>query len=300
MSRRPTSSTTHVVYVKAQKAHGPEDCERWEPSDLNNTLSPRDGSAPSTLVFTVNQRDEVRELGDTAAALSATPSGLLHQETLLAQEVSSAGSGGSISDSPGPGGAMPSSASPTPGGDPSSPSTGPESRSTMTSPPSGPAPPSTCSAEASPARTSASPADARDSQELVPASSMSSHESLQLFDLAGYSSRTYPDCSPRTAVGTSESFLERWPTSGTAWAGGLSTAVTSECRSDAAGCSSWEPSLTEILEPPQDVPARYSLSARAAQGILRRAAKRGRTLSGLSAAALESVAGGSGSRSRAS
>jgi hypothetical protein len=72
--------------------------------------------------------------------------------------------------------------------------------------------------------------------------------------------------------------LERWPTSGTAWDGGFSTHVSSECRSDEDGCSSWEPSLKEILEPPQNVPARYSLSARAAAGILRRAEKRGRTL----------------------
>ena len=49
--------------------------------------------------------------------------------------------------------------------------------------------------------------------------------------------------------------------------------------------------LTEILEPPQNVPARYSLSARAAQGILRRAEKRGRTLPEHLKSALEAVAG---------
>ena len=140
------------------------------------------------------------------------------------------------------------------------------------------------------ARTSPSLADERDSQELAPDSSTSSPESLSLFDLDGYSSRTYPDCSPRTAVGTSESCLERWPTSGTAWAGGFSTAVSSECRSDEGGCSSSEPSLTEILEEPQNVPAKYSLSARAASGILRRAQKRGRTLPSHLSAALEAVA----------
>ena len=146
------------------------------------------------------------------------------------------------------------------------------------------------SAEDFPARTSPSPDDAEDSLELAPASSTSSRESLSLFDLDGYSSRTYPDCSPRTAVGTSESCLERWPTSGTAWHGGLSTAVSSECRSDEGGCSSSEPSLSQILEEPQSVPARYLLSARAAQGILRRAEKRGRTLSSHLSAALEAVA----------
>jgi hypothetical protein len=46
----------------------------------------------------------------------------------------------------------------------------------------------------------------------------------------------------------------------------------------------------EILEPPQNVPEKYSLSARAAQGILRRAQKRGRTLPSHLSAALEQVA----------
>jgi DNA-cytosine methyltransferase len=45
-----------------------------------------------------------------------------------------------------------------------------------------------------------------------------------------------------------------------------------------------------ILEPPLSVPARYSLSARAARGILRRAEKRGRTLPSHLSAALETVA----------
>ena len=151
----------------------------------------------------------------------------------------------------------------------------------------------TFSAEASPVRTSPSPDDALGSQELDRASSTSSPASLSLFDLDGFSSRTYPDCSPRTAVGTSESLLERWPTSGTAWHGGFSTAVSSECRSDEGGCSSSEPSLSQILEEPQNVPAKYSLSARAAQGILRRAEKRGRTIPATLLAALSAVAEGS-------
>lgn len=79
--------------------------------------------------------------------------------------------------------------------------------------------------------------------------------------------------------------------SGTESPSGFSTAVSSECRSDEGGCSSSEPSLSEILEEPQNVPAKYSLSARAASGILRRAEKRGRTLPEHLAAALESVAG---------
>ena len=147
------------------------------------------------------------------------------------------------------------------------------------------------SAEASPARTSLSPDNAEDSPVPDPASSSSSPGSLSLFDPDGFSSRTYPDCSPRTAVGTSESLLERWPTSGTAWDGGFSTHVSSECRSDEDGCSSSEPALTMILEPPHSVPDRYSLSARAAQGILRRAERRGKRLPDHLAVALEAVAG---------
>src|ERR1051325_7478483 len=219
---------------------------------------------------------------------------------------SSQASADSIMDSPELGFDTPSSVSQILGGEKSSPTTSPESRFTRTcetwgfnikeigrdgssnpiqslSPPMGSDKGGwgemamlISSAEAFLARTSPSPGDAQDSQELAQASSTSSPESLSLFDLDGFSSRTYPDCSPRTAVGTSESCLERWPTSGTAWAGGFSTAVSSECRSDDGECSSSEPSLTEILEEPQHVPAKYSLSARAAQGILRRAEKRGR------------------------
>ena len=151
--------------------------------------------------------------------------------------------------------------------------------------------PSTSWSEASHdcAKTSASPANDEDSQATAPASSSSSPESSTLFDPDGFSSRTYPDSSVRTAVGTSESCLERWPTSGMGWLGGFSTAVSSECRSDEDGCSSSEPALSEILEPPQSVPARYLLSARAAQGILRRAEKRGKALPSHLRTALEAV-----------
>lgn len=146
------------------------------------------------------------------------------------------------------------------------------------------------SAAGSPARTCPSPETEQGSPAIAPASSSSSPESPGLFDPDGFSSRTYPVSSLARAVGTSEACLERWPTSGMAWPGGFSTAVSSECRSDAGGCSSSERSLTEILEPPQNVPARYSLSARAALGILRRAEKRGRALPSPLLVALEAVA----------
>lgn len=145
------------------------------------------------------------------------------------------------------------------------------------------------SAEGSLAKTSAWPDEGPGSPATAPDCSSSSPASQTLFDPGISSWRTYPVSSLRTAVGTSEQSLERWPTSGTAWPTGFSTAATSECRSDDDGCSSSESSLSQILEPPQTVPARYSLSARAAQGILRRAHKRGRTLPTHLRTALEAV-----------
>lgn len=127
------------------------------------------------------------------------------------------------------------------------------------------------SAAASHAKTSPSPARGPGSQAHAPASSTSSRASRLPFNPPGCSSRTYPDCSPRTAVGTSESCLPRWPTSGTAWPGGCSTHVTSESPSGAVECS-----LSDILEATTD--ERYLLSARAARGVLRRAGARGRRL----------------------
>jgi hypothetical protein len=147
------------------------------------------------------------------------------------------------------------------------------------------------SPEASPAPTSPSPESAQASPETSPDSSSSSLESPSLFDLDGSLSRTFRVSSLHMAVGTSEQSLARWPTSGMAWLGGLSTAASSECRSDEDGCSSSEPMLTEILEPPQNVPETYLLSTRAAAGILARATKRGKTLPPFLKVALISLAG---------
>jgi len=141
------------------------------------------------------------------------------------------------------------------------------------------------------ARTSRSPDDEPDSTASEAVFSSSWRESSTLFDPDLFSWKTFRGVNPRTLVGTSESLLARWPNSGLVWPTGFSTAVSSECRSDEGGCSSSEPSLTEILEPPQNVPARYSLSARAATGILRRAEKRGKRLPAHLATALVSVAG---------
>src|SRR6202035_3378289 len=77
--------------------------------------------------------------------------------------------------------------------------------------------------------------------------SLSSQESLPFSDQGTSSLRTFQVSSLATAVGTSESSLKRWPTSGMAWHGGFSTADTSECRSADDVCSSLERSLQDIL-----------------------------------------------------
>jgi len=141
---------------------------------------------------------------------------------------------------------------------------------------------STSSPEGSPVRTFPSLESAPGSPEHDPACSMNSPESLTLFDLDGCWSRTYRDCSPRRMVGTSASYWERWPNSGTAWAGGCSTHGTSECPSGAVECS-----LSDILEATPH--PRYRLSARAAAGILRRVGARGRALPEALEAALVSL-----------
>lgn len=142
---------------------------------------------------------------------------------------------------------------------------------------------STSSTEASPARTLASRGSEPGSQAAAPASSLSSPESLTLFDHDGCSSRTYPGSSPRTMVGTSASSFRRWPISGTASRGACSTHATSESPSGAVECS-----LSAILE--ETPHSRYALSARAARGVLRRSTVRGRALPSALRAALEDLA----------
>src|SRR5262245_41375887 len=143
---------------------------------------------------------------------------------------SSAESAGSTTASHSPASSTPSSASPTSGGEgccehgsPASPSTttaGPwrlteeqkqpchyEEHSEEVWPVEANALTFFAEASRSCARTCPSPGDAPGSPVSVPASSTNTPGSLSLFDPDGFSSRTYPDCSVRTAVGTSESCL---------------------------------------------------------------------------------------------
>jgi hypothetical protein len=146
---------------------------------------------------------------------------------------------------------------------------------------------STSSAAGSPARTSPSPGDDADSPGSGPASSSSSCEQpMTLWDREGSSlSKTSPDSSLPTAAEISPSFSRRWPTSGF---------TTSRTERWTAGSSEF-PSVGAVSSSLRDVlvgecAARFSLSPRAAAGILRRAERRGRELPPDLGAALRLVA----------
>lgn len=67
----------------------------------------------------------------------------------------------------------------------------------------------------------------------------------------------------------------------TPWRGGYLTLVTGESHSAADACS-----LSDVLQPPEEVPPKYYLSAKALAGIYNRAVRRGKTLPPLLAALL--------------
>ena len=138
------------------------------------------------------------------------------------------------------------------------------------------------------AKTSPSPDEEGGSPGSDPACSSSSPGSQgSLFaPEGGCFLRTYPDFFPPTAAGISPSFERRWPTSGS-WTGPGEcwTHDASECPSGGGACSS----LRDVLHR-GTVPERFSLSPRAAAGILRRATKRGRTLPPALLAALTELA----------
>ena len=116
------------------------------------------------------------------------------------------------------------------------------------------------------------------------ASGLNSSASSENSDHAGYSSSRFPDFSPLIKDATLPSSSTRWMNSGMAWRGEYSMLKISESHSAAAVCS-----LSDILET-SGVHPRYSLSAKAASGILRRAAKRGKKLPDHLEAALKAVA----------
>ena len=88
--------------------------------------------------------------------------------------------------------------------------------------------------------------------------------------------KTSPEPCPPTSEPTSSRSSTKWLTSGRVSLSGLCwTRNISESPSDDGASFS---SLSLILQPPTDVPTRYYLSAKAAEGILRRAERRGKTL----------------------
>ena len=103
-------------------------------------------------------------------------------------------------------------------------------------------------------------------------------------DLAGWSGRTSLVSCRSTADGRLAPSSGRWGNSGMGSPIGFSTLNTSESPSAVVASS-----LSDVLEATGSVPPRYYLSARACAGILRRAAKRGKTLPPLLAEALETT-----------
>ncbi len=99
--------------------------------------------------------------------------------------------------------------------------------------------------------------------------------------------KTSPELSAATEEQTSTLSLTKWATAGRWNKNGLCWMhSTSESpKGDDASSSS----LSSILQSPEDVPTKYFLSAKAAEGILRRATRRGKTLPLMLERALRSV-----------
>ena len=143
--------------------------------------------------------------------------------------------------------------------------------------------PQTSGQVGSPAKTSASLASELDSQASDPALPSPSSTLWSSADLGGSCWKMSLDSSVPTKGLTSDGFSMKWSNSGMAFRGELWTLDTSESPSDAVECS-----LSQVLNP--TAPARFSLSAKAASGILRRAGRRGKVLPAALETALESLA----------
>ena len=142
----------------------------------------------------------------------------------------------------------------------------------------------TSSVPASHARIGRSRERERDCQAHVARSFTSLQESCTSFDPLGSCSRMFPDFSVLTTDETlRKSSGFSWSSAGMGFNGVCLTASFSESPSAAAVCS-----LSDVLE--SHAPQRFFLSQKAAEGILRRAQKRGRTLPSRLQAALESLA----------
>ena len=143
--------------------------------------------------------------------------------------------------------------------------------------------------EGSHAKTYRSPASGPGSEVSDPSSPLHSSTLWSDIDLQPSSRRTSSASSPAMPVETLGVSSVRWGTSGTGGPTGFSTLNGSECPSDGEGCSCLPSTLVDILTP--TAPPRFSLSARAAAGIIRRSERRGRTLPAELVDALRALAG---------
>jgi hypothetical protein len=143
-----------------------------------------------------------------------------------------------------------------------------------------------------PANPSASQDCERDSKTLAETSCSPTWQSLLGSDLGGLSGKMSPVFCPRTEEGPLAPSSGRWANSGMGSPTECWTLNTCEWGdgpepSRSAGDVS---SLSDVLET-GPLPPRFSLSAKACSGILRRAERRGKALPPMLKAALEAVAG---------
>jgi len=136
--------------------------------------------------------------------------------------------------------------------------------------------------EDSPAKISALQVSEQALQVSDPASPSPSLTLWSSDDLGGLCWRMSLGSSVPTAALTLEGFSMKWSNSGMAFRGELWTLDTLESPSDGVECS-----LSQVLNP--TAPQRFSLSAKAASGILRRAGRRGKVLPPSLQTALESL-----------
>jgi hypothetical protein len=142
----------------------------------------------------------------------------------------------------------------------------------------------TFSWEAHHAKPSALPDSERDWMTLVATYPSHSLPLLNAYGPSGWSGKTSPASCQLTEEGHLEPSSQGWGKSGMGSPTAFSTLNISEWHSAAAVCL-----LSDILEI-GDLPQRYYLSAKACQGILRRAAKRNKELPAALRDALQLVA----------
>ena len=138
-----------------------------------------------------------------------------------------------------------------------------------------------------PANPSASPEDERAwTASLASCSSISAL--CRSFILGGTSGKTYPEYSTRRMM-PSDASSTKWTKAGIRQHGECLMLNSSEWPNDAGefGLSARVAMLSEILQ--RDAPQRFYLSARACEGILARARRRGRDLPPILEEALEAV-----------